>query len=348
MLPSQRHVPLDALPRRGRDRRSGRVTRLAGSLTDITDRRSPMRSPGCRTGCSSSICSTAPSSARSAVPTTSSRCSSSVSIGSRCVNQSLGVLSADRLLVSVARRLQAGLRGTDVVSRDSGGIHAGAAWRRRVHGPARRHHRCERRHSGGRTSSRRAVARRSTSTDTRSSRRPRSASRVSTTGYERPEQLLQDAAIALHRAKAGRATPYELFDPAMRERAMTRLQHRDRSAERDRQRGDHGSLPAHHFARDAAHQGLRGARALAPSAYADPISPGGFHSHRRRHRHDSAARQARSRRIVPADGGVAAAVRPPARRASCASTCRPASSAITTSPRKSSRSSTRPGWSRRS
>ena len=39
-----------------------------------------------------------------------------------------------------------------------------------------------------------------------------------------PEQLLQDAAIALHRAKAGSAVPYELFDPAMRERAVTRLQ----------------------------------------------------------------------------------------------------------------------------
>ena len=40
----------------------------------------------------------------------------------KVVNQSLGVLSADRLLISVARRLQAGLRGTDVVSRDSAGF----------------------------------------------------------------------------------------------------------------------------------------------------------------------------------------------------------------------------------
>ena len=46
---------------------------------------------------------------------------------------------------------------------------------------------------------------------------------VSTTGYVRPEDALQDAAIALQRAKAEAATPCELFDPAMRERAVSRL-----------------------------------------------------------------------------------------------------------------------------
>jgi diguanylate cyclase (GGDEF)-like protein/PAS domain S-box-containing protein len=47
---------------------------------------------------------------------------------------------------------------------------------------------------------------------------------VSTTGYVRPEDVLQDAAIALHRAKGEAATACELFDPAMRERAVGRLQ----------------------------------------------------------------------------------------------------------------------------
>jgi diguanylate cyclase (GGDEF)-like protein/PAS domain S-box-containing protein len=47
---------------------------------------------------------------------------------------------------------------------------------------------------------------------------------VSTTGYLRPEDALQDAAIALHRAKGEAATACELFDPAMRERAVSRLQ----------------------------------------------------------------------------------------------------------------------------
>ena len=47
---------------------------------------------------------------------------------------------------------------------------------------------------------------------------------VSTTGYERPEQILRDAAIALHRAKAAEPTHCELFDSAMRDRAVARLQ----------------------------------------------------------------------------------------------------------------------------
>jgi len=46
---------------------------------------------------------------------------------------------------------------------------------------------------------------------------------VSTASYLRPEDALQDAAIALHRAQGEAATPCELFDPAMRERAVARL-----------------------------------------------------------------------------------------------------------------------------
>ena len=46
---------------------------------------------------------------------------------------------------------------------------------------------------------------------------------VSSTGYARPEDALQDAAIALQRAKADTATASGLFDPAMREDAVSRL-----------------------------------------------------------------------------------------------------------------------------
>jgi diguanylate cyclase (GGDEF)-like protein/PAS domain S-box-containing protein len=142
----------------------------------------------------------------------------------KIVNQSLGVLSADRLLISVARRLQAGLRSTDVVSRDGGGFTLARL--------------------GGdefmvllddvtnasdavRVAERlRAVL--STPFDVEGHQVFTSAVvgiTVSTTGYERAEQVLQDAAIALHRAKTGNATAaYELFDPAMREQAVTRLQ----------------------------------------------------------------------------------------------------------------------------
>ena len=130
---------------------------------------------------------------------------------------------------------------------------------------------------------------------------------VSTTGYERAEQVLQDAAIALHRAKAGTSGLRTLRPGHARARADPPLA-RDRSAECHRQQGDYRPLPADHLARHRRHQGLRGTRALAPSR-PRPDQPCRFHSHRRRHRHDSAARQARSRGIVPADGGVGEAVR---------------------------------------
>ena len=141
----------------------------------------------------------------------------------KIVNQSLGVLSADRLLISVARRLQASLRGTDAVS-----VHGGGFTLARL---------------GGDefmvllddiTSASDAVrvaerlrAALSTPFDVEGHQVFTSAVvgiTVSTTGYERAEQVLQDAAIALHRAKTGGKASYELFDPAMRERAVTRLQ----------------------------------------------------------------------------------------------------------------------------
>jgi hypothetical protein len=46
---------------------------------------------------------------------------------------------------------------------------------------------------------------------------------ISTTGYERPEEVLRDATIALNRAKADGNSSCEIFDPAMRQRAVARL-----------------------------------------------------------------------------------------------------------------------------
>ena len=46
---------------------------------------------------------------------------------------------------------------------------------------------------------------------------------VSSSGYQEPEDVLRDAAIALHRAKAGSTTRCELFDVGMRDRAVSRL-----------------------------------------------------------------------------------------------------------------------------
>ena len=47
---------------------------------------------------------------------------------------------------------------------------------------------------------------------------------VSTTGYTRADDILRDATIALNRTPATSTGGYEIFDPAMRQRAMARLQ----------------------------------------------------------------------------------------------------------------------------
>ena len=46
---------------------------------------------------------------------------------------------------------------------------------------------------------------------------------LSTTEYERPEDVLRDAEIALHRAKLRGSKTYEVFDTHMHARAVARL-----------------------------------------------------------------------------------------------------------------------------
>jgi diguanylate cyclase (GGDEF)-like protein/PAS domain S-box-containing protein len=140
----------------------------------------------------------------------------------RIVHDSLGPLAADRLLVAVARRLQSSLRVTDVVARDEpaftlarlGGdefmvllddiAEPGAAvlvaerLRKSLELPF---------DVDGHqifASARVGIA-------------------VSGSGYSNADDILRDAAIACNRATTS-ATPYEIFDPAMRQRAITRLQ----------------------------------------------------------------------------------------------------------------------------
>jgi diguanylate cyclase (GGDEF)-like protein/PAS domain S-box-containing protein len=140
------------------------------------------------------------------------------------ISNSLGPLVADRLLVAVARRLQASLRATDVVTPDQPGftlariagdeftvllddianasdaVRVADRLRAALEQPF---------HVDGHqvfTSATVGIA-------------------VSTSGYSRPEDILRDGATALHRAKAsGQTTKCGLFDPAMRDRAVTRLQ----------------------------------------------------------------------------------------------------------------------------
>jgi diguanylate cyclase (GGDEF)-like protein/PAS domain S-box-containing protein len=141
----------------------------------------------------------------------------------KIVHDSLGPLAADRLLVAVARRLQSGLRVTDVVTRDEPGftlarlggdefnvllddiadvsdaIRVAERLKRALEEPFEvEGHQVF-------TSATIGIA-------------------VSTTGYNRSDEILRDAAIALNRATASGTIPYEIFDPAMRQRAMSRLQ----------------------------------------------------------------------------------------------------------------------------
>jgi len=138
------------------------------------------------------------------------------------VNDSLGPLTADRLLVAVARRLQASLRSTDTVARDE---------------PASTLARL-----GGDEFYILLDDIKDASDVVRVAERLRLALQepfevdghqlftsgtagiaISTTGYERPEEVLRDATVALNRAKADGHSSCEIFDPAMRQRAITRL-----------------------------------------------------------------------------------------------------------------------------
>jgi diguanylate cyclase (GGDEF)-like protein/PAS domain S-box-containing protein len=140
----------------------------------------------------------------------------------KTLNHSLGLTTADRLLVEVARRLQTCLRATDAVMRNGHGFtlarlggdeftvllddidDASDAVRvaERLREALQKPFDIEGQHvfvsaSAGIT--------------------------VSSSGYTDPEDILRDAAIALHRAKVGSATRCELFDVGMRDRAVTRL-----------------------------------------------------------------------------------------------------------------------------
>jgi diguanylate cyclase (GGDEF)-like protein/PAS domain S-box-containing protein len=140
----------------------------------------------------------------------------------KVVQDSLGPLAADRLLVAVARRLQACLRATDVVTRDGPGytlarlegnefnvmleeitdvrdaVHVATRLRRALEAPFDL--------DGHQVfvSATVGIA-------------------VSTTGYTRADEILRDAAVALNRANAS-GTHCEIFDPAMRQRALSRFQ----------------------------------------------------------------------------------------------------------------------------
>jgi diguanylate cyclase (GGDEF)-like protein/PAS domain S-box-containing protein len=201
----------------------GVVTRLAGSLTDITD----AKVADALTGLPNRLLFV--DLVERAIARTQRRPDELFAIlvlgldRFKAVQNSLGPLTADRLLVAVAGRLQAALAVTDPVG-----------------GPAAR---VTLARLGGDEFTILLEEIADASDAVKVAERLRSALRdpfeiegqqvftsaavgvtVSTTGYARADQAMQDAAIALHRAKADGAMPCELFDAAMRERAVSRLQ----------------------------------------------------------------------------------------------------------------------------
>ena len=140
----------------------------------------------------------------------------------KTVNHSLGLTTADRLLVEVARRLQTCLRATDAVMRSGHGFTLARL--------------------GGDEFTVLLDDIDDASDAVRVAERLREALQkpfdiegqqvfvtasagitVSSSGYTDAEDILRDAAIALHRAKVGSATRCELFDVGMRDRAVSRL-----------------------------------------------------------------------------------------------------------------------------
>ena len=138
------------------------------------------------------------------------------------IADSLGPEVADRLLVAVAQRLKMGLRSTDVVTPDAPGVTVARL--------------------GGEEftilldevadvdAALRVAERLRTSLESpfeidgqRLFTSARVGVTVSTTGYTAADQILRDAATALNRARTAAGAPCEIFDPAMRERAIVRL-----------------------------------------------------------------------------------------------------------------------------
>lgn len=139
-------------------------------------------------------------------------------------NDSLGRPSADRLLIAVAGRLQHSLRSTDAVSRRNldftlarlGGDEFTVLVDDMTDAD-----------DAVRVAERLRSAIVETPFDVDGQQVFAAASvgiAISTTGYHSPEQILRDAVIALHRAKCDGGARSEVFDPVMRERAITRLQ----------------------------------------------------------------------------------------------------------------------------
>ena len=83
---------------------------------------------------------------------------------------------------------------------------------------------------------------------------------------------MRDADVAMYRAKADGKGRHAVFDAAMHEQVMRRLDMEGELRARDRGRRARGRLPADRAGRDGPHRRLRGARAAGPTRRARPSS----------------------------------------------------------------------------
>ena len=130
---------------------------------------------------------------------------------------------------------------------------------------------------------------------------------VSATGYVRPEELLRDADTAMYRAKALGKARYELFDPAMRDVAVASLRlETDLRKAIERQEFQNFYQPIVSLATGR----IVGFEALVRWQHPEQRlgSPGGFHSGRRRKRDDCLHWPMGAARGLPANEGLAGTI----------------------------------------
>ena len=242
---------------------------MAGSLTDITEGKvaDALDRPA-QPASSSSTASSAPSSGRGGIPESRFAVLFLDLDRFKVVNDSLGHLVGDQLLIAFARRLEGCLRATDTVSPASAehtiarlGGDEFTILLDGINGPGDAIRVAERIQTalavpfdlGGHE----------VFTTRQHRHRPGRAPATS-----RPEDLLRDADTAMYEAKAQGKARSEVFDAAMRARAVARLQLETELRRALERRRVLPALPAHPVARDRPPDRLRGPAALAAPASA--------------------------------------------------------------------------------